>query len=118
MEDGENYLLKVASCDLRLTSGFDKDISLLGCLHLKRGAWSSRYGRFVSDIRRGKRVSLYSSIYILRNCCCLEGKYEKYYTIIVHITLCNDLLIVHSGARTVSSFSQKLCIIHLSIPRA
>lgn len=38
--------------------------------------------------------------------------------IIVHITLCNDLLIVHSGARTVSSFSQRLCIIHLFIPRA
>lgn len=79
MEDGENYLLNVASCDLRLTSGFDKDISLLGCLHLKRGAWSGRYGRFVSDIRRGKRVSLYSSIFILLNCYCLDGKYEKYH---------------------------------------
>ena len=39
-------------------------------------------------------------------------------SVIVHITLVSDLLIVHSWAKTVGSLSQEFCMIHLSIPRA
>ena len=39
-------------------------------------------------------------------------------SVIVHITLCSGLLIVHARVKTVSSFSQEFCMIHLSIPRA